>query len=159
MTSGKLEVGSRAPDFTLRDQDDALVHLADRIGKQVIVLYFYPKDDTPGCTMEACGFRDSYESFCDAGAEVIGVSGGSTETKQHFAERNHLPFTLVTDADGAVAQAYGVGKVFGLFTQRITFVIDRAGIIRQRFESNINMDRHVQEALRVVQSLVDEPAL
>ena len=151
-------MGSQAPDFTLRDQDDALVHLADRIGKQVIVLYFYPKDNTAGCTMEACGFRDSYETFKDAGAEVIGVSGGSTETKQQFAQKNRLPFTLVTDADGAVAHSYGVGKVFGLFTQRITFVIDRTGIIRQRFESNTNMDKHVQEALRVVQSLQNEPA-
>lgn len=157
----KLESGDAAPDFTLPDQNGAPVHLADRIRQNVVVLFFYPKDNSAGCTMEACSFRDSYEDFKDAGADVIGISGGTTEGKQEFVQRNRLPFTLVTDADGAVAQAYGVAKGTGLSAlapPRITFVIDREGIVRLRFESRINMDAHVKESLRFVQSLVREQA-
>lgn len=157
----KLESGDAAPDFTLPDQNGAPVHLADRVRQNIVVLFFYPKDNSAGCTMEACSFRDSYEDFKDAGADVIGISGGTTEGKQQFVKRNRLPFTLVTDADGVVAQAYGVEKGTGLSViapPRITYVIDREGIVRLRFESRINMDAHVKESLKFVQSLVREQA-
>ncbi len=154
-----LEVGSKAPDFTLEDQNGQPVHLADRIGRNVIVLFFYPKDNSAGCTAEACAFRDSYQDFQDAGADVIGISGGTTETKQQFVSKNRLPYTLVTDPDGAIAQAYRIGKGFlGLWSGRVTFVIDRDGIIRHRFESNINMDAHTHEALKIVRKLQAAPA-
>ena len=157
----KLEVGSKAPDFTLLDQNNERVNLAERFRQKVVVLFFYPKDNSGGCTMEACSFRDSYEDFQDAGAEVIGISGGTVEDKQSFIQRNRLPFTLVNDADGAVAKAYGVEKGKGLAVlapPRITYVIDREGVVRLRFESRVNMDGHVKESLKLVQSLVQEQA-
>ena len=118
--SDKLSIGSKAPDFLLRDQDGNPVHLADRIGKKVIVLYFYPKDFTGGCTMEACAFRDSYEDFKDAGAEVIGVSADTAESHHDFADKYRLPFTLLSDPGSRVAEAYGLSKVLGLFPARTT---------------------------------------
>lgn len=149
-----LEAGNPAPEFSLRNQADEIVRLSDYRGKKVVVLFFYPKDSSAGCTVEACSFRDSYEDFQDAGAEVIGISGGTTEGKQAFIQKNRLPFTLLTDADGSVARAYGIGKkLFGLMEQRITFVIDRDGVIRHRFESETNMTRHTDEALRIVRQL------
>ena len=135
------------------------MRLADRTTLHVVVLFFYPRDNSAGCTREACGFRDNYADFQAAGAEVIGLSGGTTETKQQFVENNKLPYTLLTDADGAVANAYGLGKTFfGLVPARVTFVIDRKGIIRHRFESGTNMLKHVDEALRTVRSLTGVPA-
>jgi peroxiredoxin Q/BCP len=153
----KLEVGDKAPDFVRTDQNGTPVHLADRIRKQVVVLFFYPADNSAGCTREACAFRDSYEDFQDAGAEVIGISGGTTEGKQKFVRNNRLPFTLVNDADGAVQEMYGIGKaLLAVFPPRITFVIDREGIIRHKFESRINMDAHAKEALQIVLALAKE---
>jgi peroxiredoxin Q/BCP len=155
--ANKPEVGDKAPDFVRTDQDGNPVHLADRIGKKVVVLFFYPADNSGGCTREACAFRDSYEDFQDAGAEVIGVSGGTTEAKQKFVRNNRLPFTLVNDADGAVRTMYGIGKaLLGMSSQRITYVIDRHGIIRHKFEQNFNMDAHAKEALSIVQALAKE---
>jgi thioredoxin-dependent peroxiredoxin len=157
--SEKLEVGMKAPDFTLVDQNGAPVKLSECTAAHVVVLFFYPKDSSAGCTVEACAFRDSYEDFQDAGAEVIGISGGTTETKQEFVSKNRLPFTLVTDPDGAVAKAYELGKGFlGLGSGRVTYVIDRDGIICHKFESNVNMTAHVTEALKIVKSLSLEQA-
>src|SRR3954462_14725831 len=103
----KLAVGSKAPDFVLPNQNGDGVHFADRIGKKVIVLYFYPKDFTGGCTAEACAFRDSYETFSDAGAEVMGVSADTAESHHDFAEQHRLPFTLLSDPGSKVAELYG----------------------------------------------------
>ena len=153
----KVEVGDKAPDFVRTDQDGNPVHLADRLSKKIVVLFFYPADNSAGCTREACAFRDSHEDFQDAGADVIGISGGTTEGKQKFIRNNRLPFTLVNDADGAVQEMYGIGKAgFTLFPPRITFVIDRERVIRHKFESRINMDAHAKEALSIVQALVKE---
>jgi thioredoxin-dependent peroxiredoxin len=152
-----LEVGSKAPDFTLADQNGTPVRLTERTAKHVVVLFFYPKDNSAGCTVEACAFRDSYEDFQDAGAEVIGVSSGTIEDKQKFIRNNRLPFTLLNDPDGSVESLYGIEKGFlGLMPGRITYVIDREGVIRHKFESRINMDAHVTEALKVVKSLAQE---
>jgi peroxiredoxin Q/BCP len=155
--TNKLEVGDKAPDFVRTDQNGNPVHLADRVSKNVVVLFFYPADNSGGCTREACAFRDSYEDFQDAGAEVIGVSGGTIEGKQKFVNNNRLPFTLVNDGDGVVREMYGIGKaLLGISSQRITYVIDRAGVVRCKFESNFNMDAHAREALQIVQALAKE---
>lgn len=153
----KLEVGDKAPDFVRTDENGSPVHLADRYAQKVVVLFFYPADNSAGCTREACAFRDSYEDFQDAGAEVIGISGGSTEGKQKFVRNNRLPFTLLNDGDGAVREMYGIGRaLLGLASARITYVIDREGVIRHKFESNFNMDAHANEALQIVRDLAQQ---
>lgn len=146
------QVGNPAPDFTLPTQSGGSVHLADYLGKQPIVVYFYPRDNTPGCTAEACAFRDSYEVFKRAGAEVIGISSDSVDSHQQFADQYHLPFILASDAHGEVRKRYHVPATFGLLPGRVTYVIDRQGIIRHIFSSQLNVERHVAEALRILQS-------
>ena len=147
--SGKvgLAVGDRAPDFALPDASGATIRLSDFRGKKAVVLYFYPKDDTPGCTKEACGFRDSYEEFAGAGAEVIGVSSDSGDSHRGFASKYKLPFTLLSDQGGKVRQQYGVPATLGLLPGRVTFVIDRDGVVRHVFNSQLAATRHVSEAL------------
>ncbi len=151
--SDKLSIGSKAPDFVLKDQDGNQVHFADRIGKKVIVLYFYPKDFTGGCTAEACAFRDSYETFSDAGAEVVGVSADTAESHHEFAEQHRLPFTLLSDPGSKVAALYGLSKTLGIIPSRTTFVIDRDGVVRHIFKSMTNMGAHIDEAKKIVLEL------
>jgi peroxiredoxin Q/BCP len=150
--SGKvgLSVGDPAPDFSLPDADGRAVTLSSFRGRKAVVLYFYPKDDTPGCTKEACSFRDSYEDFAAAGAEVIGVSSDSGASHQRFARKHRLPFTLLSDAGGALRKRYGVPATLGLLPGRVTFVIDRDGIVRHVFNSQLAAAQHVREALRVI---------
>jgi peroxiredoxin Q/BCP len=142
----KLAPGATAPGFTLPDQDGKLVSLADFAGRKVVVLYFYPKDETPGCTKESCAFRDAYEELKDAGAEVIGVSSDSPESHKRFAARHRLPFTLLSDAKGTLRKAYGVPATLGLLPGRVSFVIDREGVVRHVFNSQFDPTRHVREA-------------
>lgn len=142
--------GDIAPDFTLPDQEGAPITLSALRGKPV-VLFFYPKDDSPGCTAEACSFRDHYASFREMGAELIGISGDSSASHARFAGRHRLPYRLLSDADGAVQRAYGVGKLFGLLPDRVTFVIGPDGVIRHRFRSQLLVTRHVREALAALQ--------
>ena len=150
----KVALGSVAPDFKLKDQNDELVKLSDFIGKKNIVLYFYPKDETPGCTKEACGFRDQYEDFTAIGAEVIGVSADSVESHKNFALNRKLPFVLLSDPDNKVRKSYGVkGSLLGLLPGRETFVIDKEGIVRHRFSSQFQIDNHIGEALEVLKGL------
>ncbi len=148
-----IQAGDKAPDFTLPSQSGDPVRLHDRLGGRVIVLYFYPKDETPGCTAEACAFRDSYEVFTEAGAEVIGVSSDSVSRHAAFASHHELPFTLVSDQGGQVRKAYGVPSVLGLLPGRVTYVIDRAGTVRHVFSSMTKIGRHVEDALAVVRQL------
>lgn len=142
-----VEVGQKAPDFALPDASGRSVRLSEFRGKQAVVLYFYPKDDTPGCTAEACSFRDSYEDFQRAGAEVIGVSSDSESSHGKFASRHRLPFTLLSDSRGEVRKKYGVPATLGLLPGRVTFVIDREGVVRHVFNSQLQATRHVEEAL------------
>jgi peroxiredoxin Q/BCP len=151
-----LEVGDAAPDFSLPTAGGGTVSLSDFRGREV-VLFFYPMDNSPVCTAEACSFRDSHEAFRDAGAEVIGISSDSPESHRSFANRFHLPFLLVSDMDGKVRGRYGVPKTFGLFPGRVTYVIDREGVVRHIFSSQFQAARHVSEALRVLQMLRGEP--
>jgi peroxiredoxin Q/BCP len=149
--SAGIRPGDRAPDFALPDGEGKVVRLADFRGKPV-VLYFYPKDDTPGCTMEACAFRDQYEDFVDAGAVVIGASSDSSASHKSFAKRHRLPFVLLSDRDGALRKAYGVPSTFGLLPGRVTYVIDAEGVVRHVFNSQLAATRHVSEALDALRS-------
>jgi thioredoxin-dependent peroxiredoxin len=153
-----IKVGDRAPDFTLPSQSGEPIRLSDRLSKRVVVLYFYPKDDTPGCTAEACAFRDSYEVFAGAGAEVIGVSSDSAGRHAAFADRHNLPFTLLSDQGGRVRKSYGVPALLGLIPGRVTYVIDREGEVRHVFNSMTNIGQHVGDALEVVRRLQAEQA-
>jgi len=148
-----LAVGAQAPNFRLPTSNGSYVALQDFLGKKNIVLYFYPKDFTRGCTAEACSFRDSYEVFKDLGAEVIGISSDSQTSHRDFAQQHHLPFILLSDVDGEVMKAYGVKKTLGLFAGRVSFVIDKRGIIRLIFSSQTRVTAHVGEALNVLKSL------
>src|SRR5262245_326290 len=151
-----IRVGDKAPDFTLPSQSGESVRLHDRLGERVVVLYFYPRDDTRGCTAEACAFRDSHEVFAEAGAEVIGVSSDSVDRHARFAGRHQLPFTLLSDEGGEVRKTYGVPAVLGLVPGRVTSVIDREGTVRHAFNSMTNIGGHVGEALDVVRRLQAE---
>ncbi len=149
----QIGIGDEAPDFELPAQTGETVRLSDYRGKRVVVLYFYPKDDTPGCTAEACAFRDSYEVFTDAGAEVIGVSSDSVRSHERFGAVYQVPFKLVSDGRGRVRKSSGVKSSFGLLPGRVTYVIDRDGIVRHVFSSMTNIGGHVDGALDVVKGL------
>jgi peroxiredoxin Q/BCP len=146
-----LRTGDRAPDFTLPAADGTPVSLASLRGK-VVVVFFYPKDETPGCTREACEFRDSHESFVEAGAEVVGISDDSVASHARFASKHRLPMRLLSDEGGRVRESYGVKSLFGL-PDRVTFVIDRDGVIRHVFQARLRFGKHVDEALDVVRRL------
>jgi len=147
-----LGVGDRAPDFTLPSPSGP-VRLANVLRSTTVVLYFYPKDETAGCTAEACAFRDSYEVFTQAGAEVIGVSDDTVESHRAFAAHHRLPFRLLSDPGGEVRKLYGVSGWLGLLRGRVTFVIDRQGIVRHVFDSQLQATRHIDEALETVLNL------
>ncbi|MGB7288860.1 MAG: peroxiredoxin [Candidatus Macondimonas sp.] len=151
--SKTLTVGDKAPSFTLPTADGRQVSLSDYRGRQPVVVYFYPKDDTPGCTAEACAFRDQYEDFKQAGAEVIGISSDAPEAHAKFASKHRLPFLLLSDRDGAVRKSYGVPATLGLLPGRVTFVVDREGIVRHLFSSQFRATKHVTEAIGVLKSL------
>ena len=148
-----IKVGDAAPDFTLQSQAGEPVTLSDFQGQKVVVLYFYPKDDTPGCTTESCTFRDSFQDFQDLCVEVIGISSDSTDSHQKFASKYSLPFTLVSDTDSSVRRAYGVPATLGLLPGRVTYVIDKTGTVRHLFNSQFNPKKHVDEALSVLKGL------
>ena len=148
-TSAKVREGDLAPDFELPDQHGEPVRLSDHHGRWVVV-YFYPQDDTPGCTAQSCAFRDSHEEFVDAGAVVIGVSGDSVESHEQFAEKHSLPFTLLSDADRTLRDAWSVGRSMGLIPARVTYVIDPEGVVRKVFSSQLRAARHQREALEAI---------
>ncbi|HEY6159136.1 MAG TPA: peroxiredoxin [Gemmatimonadales bacterium] len=154
----KVKVGDAAPDFTLLDQTGTPVRLRDLVGRKTVVLYFYPKDQTPGCTVEARAFRDSYDAFTAADAEVIGVSGDSVRSHRRFAASQGLPFLLLSDRDGKVRELYGVEKTLGLLPGRVTYVIDREGLVRHIYSSQLRVTRHSRESLTVARALRTTPA-
>ncbi len=151
-----VETGDQAPDFTLPSQTGEDVTLSGLRGESTVVLYFYPKDETPGCTREACSFRDSYEDFVDAGAVVVGVSADTVSSHESFADGHELPFTLLADESNQVRKLYGVPKTLGLLPGRVTYVIDKQGYVRHVFNSQLFFDRHVSEALATVKQLALE---
>lgn len=148
-----IQIGDEAPDFTREAQTGETISLRDYRGKQIVVLYFYPADNTPGCTTEACAFRDAYEDFVQAGAVVIGVSGDSLESHRQFAAGKKLPFLLISDASGELRKAYGVPKTLFVLPGRVTFVIDKQGLVQHVFNSQLYASKHVTEALAIVRQL------
>lgn len=151
MTS--LKIGDRVPDFTLPSAEGKNISLSDFRGKKPVVVYFYPKDDTPGCTMESCAFRDSYEEFKEAGAEVIGISSDSPQSHQQFARKYQLPFILLSDREGKARKLFDVPNVMFFIPGRVTYVIDKEGIVRHIFNSMMDFKAHVDEALKTIKSL------
>ncbi len=149
----KIEVGEQAPLFTLPDQNGKMVNLADFLGKTKLVVYFYPKDESYGCTKEACSFRDSYEDFREAGAEVIGISADDQASHKNFAAHHKLPFILLSDKQKNVAKLYNVGKTLGVIPGRVTYIIDKQGIIRMIYSSQFNFQKHVDEAVEMLKKL------
>jgi peroxiredoxin Q/BCP len=152
----KIGVGDKAPDFVLPSHTGTMVRLADIIGRKNVVLYFYPKDHSLGCTAEARCFRDSYEVFTEAGAEVVGISSDSVQCHEEFASKYELPFLLLSDKEGEVRRLYGVSKTLGLLPGRVTYVIDRQGIVRHVYSSQLDAIRHTSEALKALEALEKE---
>jgi thioredoxin-dependent peroxiredoxin len=152
-TKDKVDAGSKAPNFTLPSQSGEMVSLEDFIGTKPVVLFFYPKDDTPGCTKEACAFRDDYEQFGKLDADVIGISSDSVDSHRSFASKHDLPFTLLSDEGGKVRRLYRVPNTFGLFPGRVTYVIDKEGVVRRVFSSQLGVEQHVEEALKALRSV------
>ena len=146
----KLKVGDAAPNFSATSYDGKTVSLSDYAEKRAVVLFFYPQDGTSICTKEVCAFRDSYEKFTDAGVEVIGVSSDDRASHQAFAERNKLPFPLISDTDGKLRKAFAVSMTFGLIPGRATYVIDDHGIVRLIFSAQFAAKEHVNEALMAI---------
>jgi len=154
MTAGrKVKVGDAAPGFSLPSGDGRQISLDDFKGKKNVVLYFYPADETRGCTAEACSFRDNYEAFTNAGAEVIGISSDSTESHRSFSAHHNLPFILLSDKEKQVRKLYGVPSTFGLLPGRVSYLIDKNGIVRHIFNSQFQPAKHIEEALKVLRSI------
>jgi peroxiredoxin Q/BCP len=145
-----VKVGQPAPDFELSSHQDKSVRLSDFRGKKFVVLYFYPKDDTYFCIAESCGFRDSYEVFKDRGAEVIGVSSDNPASHRKFAAKYKLPFILLSDEKNDVRTLYGVPSTLGMIPGRVTYVIDKQGIVRHVFNSQFNAQSHVDQSLAIL---------
>jgi thioredoxin-dependent peroxiredoxin len=152
-TKDRVSVGLKAPDFTLSSQSGEMASLEDFLGHKPVVLFFYPKDDTPGCTKEVCAFRDDYGEFGKLDAGVLGISSDSIESHKSFAARHNLPFTLLSDKGGKVRKLYRVPYTFGLFPGRVTYVIDVKGVVRHIFSSQVEAARHVEEALESLRSV------
>lgn len=148
-----IRVGDRAPDFELLAANGQTVRLSDFQGHKNVVLYFYPASETPGCTIQACGFRDAYSTFQALDAEVIGISGDPLDKQKGFQTRHQLPFLVLSDPNNQVRQKYGASTLFGLFPGRVTYVIDKAGIVRYVFDAMLNFQGHIDKALEVLREL------
>jgi thioredoxin-dependent peroxiredoxin len=148
----KIQVGSTLPEFSLPDQDNKEFKVKDFIGKKNLVIYFYPKDDTPGCTKEACYFRDQYDIFNEADAKIIGISSQSIKSHKEFAERYKLNFTLLSDEKNKVRKLFGAFSL-GILPGRITYIVNKKGIVIYSFNSQSEATKHVDEALRILKQL------
>ena len=149
-----LTVGQRIADFNLLDDKGELFKLSENLGKKNLVIYFYPKDNTLGCTIEACAFRDEYEAFEELNAMVIGISHDSPESHAKFKTKYKLPFTLLCDIDNEVSTLFNVkNDFFGMVPGRVTFIIDKEGILRYKFASHINFKKHIYESIKILKQL------
>lgn len=153
--AGLLRVGDKAPDFTLQSQDGRMVSLRDYAGSKNVVIYFYPKDFTIGCTAETKSFSDNYEDVLRLGAEVIGISSDSAESHENFAEKCGAKFPLLADRGGKVRELYGAKGTFGITPGRVTFVIDKQGIIRHVYSSQLRPKQHIPEAVEALKAMSD----
>lgn len=149
-----LKIGDIVPNFTAKDSHGEIFESKNVLGRKPLVIYFYPKDNTPGCTTEACSFRDQYEDFKDLGAEVIGISSDSVKSHHKFAKKLQLPFILLSDEDKRLRHLFGVrNNLFGLLPGRVTYVIDRNGVVILIFDS-VNAAKHIPKALETIKELV-----
>ena len=150
----KIEVGSKVPIFELKDQNGELFKLEAVLGNKNLVIYFYPKDESPGCTKEACSFRDQFKVFADADAIIIGISAQSVESHLKFAKKHRLNYTLLSDIGNRVRKLFGVPtNFFGLIPGRVTYVVNKKGEIMYLFNSQTQAEKHVNEALRILQKI------
>jgi peroxiredoxin Q/BCP len=150
----KIEVGDSIPTFSLKDQNGNQFDISTIIGKKKLVIYFYPKDDSPGCTKEACYFRDQFDVFNQADALIIGISGQSVESHNKFAEKYKLNYTLLSDEENNVRKLFGVPtNLFGLLPGRVTYIINKEGKVVYIFNSQIKAAEHVDEALKILKEL------
>jgi peroxiredoxin Q/BCP len=151
--AAEVAEGTKAPAFEAKDQNGALIRLSDFQGKAAVVLYFYPKDDTPGCTAQACSLRDGFAAIQAAGAVILGVSADTGQSHQAFAEKYHLPFSILADPDHRIIEAYGVKKIPVLgYASRVTFLIDRQGIVRKVITDTRTKD-HDQQVLALLKGI------
>lgn len=149
-----LQLGDKIPEFSATDSNGATFESTSIVGKKPVVIYFYPKDNTPGCTAQACSFRDQYEDFKDLGAEVIGISSDSITSHEKFAQQYQLPFILLSDNDKKIRKLFGVkADLFGLIPGRVTYVADKNGIIQFIFDS-MNAKNHIPKALETIKKMV-----
>lgn len=149
-----MKKGDQIISFELPDQDGKMFKLNNVIGENNLVIYFYPKDDTPGCTKEACSFRDSLKEFDNLDAKVIGISADSVESHKAFSEKYNLDFTLLSDTKRKVRRLFKVpGDLFGLMDGRVTFVIDKNGVVQHVFRSQLNAAKHIEEAKAALEKL------
>jgi len=150
----RVGIGDRFPSFTLPDQNGTAFILDEVLGKGAVVLFFYPKDGTPGCTREACSFRDASAEFLEAGALVAGISSDDSASHQRFAARHGLDYPLLEDAGGLLRKKVGVRRsMFGLADGRVTYVLDSNGVVRHVYDSLLGVNQHVEEALVTVRGL------
>jgi peroxiredoxin Q/BCP len=150
----KIKIGSSIPAFTLPDQNGNLFDINSLLSKKNLVIYFYPKDDSLGCTAQACSFRDQFEVFTEADAVIIGISGQSVESHKEFAEKHRLSFTLLSDEGDKIRKQFGVPtNLLGLLPGRVTYIADKTGKVIYMFDSQMQATRHVDEALRILKEL------
>ena len=150
----EIKVGSTIPAFTLPDQNGNLFDINSVLGKKNLVIYFYPKDDSPGCTAQACSFRDHFEVFSEADAVIIGISSQSVKSHKAFAEKYRLSFTLLSDEGNKIRKLFGVPtNLLGLLPGRVTYVADKTGKVIYTFNSQLQTEKHVDEALRILKEL------
>jgi peroxiredoxin Q/BCP len=149
----EIKIGSTIPNIVLQDQNGELYDLKSKTAGKNVVLYFYPKDDTPGCTAQACSFRDQFEEFADANAIVIGISGQSVESHKNFEQKHHLTFTLLSDEGNKVRKQFGVPtNLFGLLPGRVTYVINKEQKVVYIFNSQTNISGHINESLKILRN-------
>lgn len=148
-----LKVGDTLPNFTAKESNGTIFNSQDFIGKQPLVIYFYPKDDTPGCTVQACSFRDHYQEFKDLGAEVIGISSDSMQSHIRFKSKFNLPFILLSDHDKKLRKLFDVANNFLILPGRETFVVDTNGTIQMIFNS-MSAKIHITKALEILKKTV-----
>ena len=152
-----LDVGDQIPSFSLDDQDGVSRSSSDLNGR-CLVLFFYPKDETPGCTLQACSFRDNYSELRSMGAEVWGVSADDVVSHRRFAGRHHLPFPLLSDRGNTLRKRFGVPNTMGLFPGRVTYIVDGDGVVRHVFDNLLDGPAHVREARRILSGFSQPPA-
>jgi len=152
-----IKTGDKLPEFSLPDENNAIIKSRELTGSPLII-YFYPKDETRGCTREACSFRDHFQDFTDAGAKVIGISADSPESHRNFKENHRLPFTLLSDSGNKVRKLFGVpADLLGLIPGRVTYVFNPEGILVHVFRSQLNTERHVTESLEIIKRMKHVP--